>query len=136
MAGNEVAALVTDAMPYITAAVGAYGGAVLAETRDKVADATVGAGVRILQRLFGHEKPGTSPLPEPLADVVAHPGDGKFLVALTAAVSEALEQDAAMLADVRALVPGSQGTVVTQNVSAARDAYASVGTMIVHQRPE
>ena len=36
--GGEVATLVADATPYVTAAVGAYGGAVLAKVRDDDAD--------------------------------------------------------------------------------------------------
>jgi hypothetical protein len=40
MAG-EVATLVAEATPYVTAAVGASGGAVLAKVRDDAADATV-----------------------------------------------------------------------------------------------
>jgi hypothetical protein len=43
MAGNEIAELVTTATPYVTAAVGAYGGAVLAKVRDDAADATARA---------------------------------------------------------------------------------------------
>ena len=52
MAG-EIATLVTDATPYVTAALGAYGGAVLTKVQDDAADATVGIGRRLLQRVFG-----------------------------------------------------------------------------------
>jgi hypothetical protein len=135
MTANEVAALVTDATPYVTAAVGAYGGAVLAKTRDKTADATVDVGVRILQRVFGRKK-AADPLPKQLADVVAHPGDAEFLAVLRVAVRKALERDAAMLADVRAIVSATRGGVVTQYVHANRDAYTSAGDMTIHQRPE
>jgi hypothetical protein len=135
MTANDVAALVTDATPYVTVAAGAYGSAVLAKTRDKAADATVGVGVRILQRVFGHKK-AVDPLPEPLADVVAHPGDEEFLVALKVAIRKALERDAVMLAEVRAMIPGASGTVVTQHVRVGRDAYTSAGDMTIHQRPE
>lgn len=77
MAG-EAAALVADATPYVTAAVGAYGGAVLAKARDDAADAAVGAGRRLLQRVFGHRK-DDEPLPVPLAALVADPGDADAL---------------------------------------------------------
>jgi hypothetical protein len=106
MAANDIAPLVTEAMPYVTAAAAAYGGAVLAKTRDKAADATVGAGVHILQRVFGRKKAG-EPLPEPLADMVANPGDAEFQAALKVAIRKALERDAAMLAEVRTMIPSA-----------------------------
>lgn len=132
---NDVAALVTDATPYVTAAAGAYGGAVLTKTRDKAADATVAAGVRILQRVFGRKR-AADPLPEPLADVVAHPDDEEFLVVLKVAIRKALERDAVMLAEVRAMVPQASGIVVMQHVRAGRDAYTSAGDMTIQQRTE
>ena len=42
------ASLAADMTPYVSAAVGAYGGAVLAHARDEAADATVGLGRRML----------------------------------------------------------------------------------------
>jgi hypothetical protein len=46
MPGSEIAELVTTATPFVTAAAGAYGTAVLSKVRDDAADATVGAGRR------------------------------------------------------------------------------------------
>jgi hypothetical protein len=124
MAANDVAVLVTDAMPYVTAAAAAYGRTVLAKTRDRVADATVGAGARILQRVFGRKKVG-EPLPEPLADVVANPGDQEFLAVLKVAMRKALERDATMLAEVRAVLSEVPGAAVTQHVLADGDAWVA-----------
>jgi hypothetical protein len=53
MAGDLVT-LAAEAVPYASAALGAYGGAVLVKVRDDLADKTVGVGVRLLQRIFGH----------------------------------------------------------------------------------
>ena len=50
---GDVVSLAAEMTPYISAAVGAYGGAVLAKVRDEAADATVGLGRRLLQRVFG-----------------------------------------------------------------------------------
>ena len=72
---GDVAAMAAEMTPYVSAAVGAYGGAVLAKVRDDAADATVGLGRRLLQRVFGHRGEG-QPLPGPLADLAADPGDG------------------------------------------------------------
>lgn len=135
MTASDTAVLVTDAAPYVTAAASAYGGAVLAKTWDKAADATVSVGTRILQRVFGRKQAG-SPLPEPLADVVAHPGDEEYLTVLRVAIRKALERDAAMLAEVRSIVSEIPKTGVTQHVHAGRDAYTSAGDMTIHQRPE
>ena len=73
MAG-EAAALVADTTPYVTAAVSAYGGAVLAKVRDDAASTTAEIGRRLLQRVFGHRKKG-EPLPTALADLSANPAD-------------------------------------------------------------
>lgn len=65
-------ALAAEVVPIATAAIGIYGKAVLAKAWDDVADATIKAGVRLLQRVFGHKKEGEA-LPDVLADVVDTP---------------------------------------------------------------
>ena len=134
MAG-EVATLVAEATPYVTAAVGAYGGAVLAKVRDDAADATVGVGRRLLQRVFGRRNEN-EPLPEPLAELVSYPDDADMLAALRVAIRRQLEADAAMLADVRSLLASAPGTTVTQHVRAGRDAYVAGRDMTINRRPE
>lgn len=134
MAG-EVATLVGEATPYMTAAVGAYGAAVLAKVRDDAADATVGLGRQLLQRVFGHHGE-EEPLPEPLADVVADPEDADALGALRLAVRRQLESDAAMLADVRTLLASAPGSTVAQQIHAGRDAYVSGRDMTINRRSE
>ena len=57
---GEVASLAAEITPYVSAAVGAYGGAVLAKVRDEAADATVSLGRRLLQRVFGSLGAGVS----------------------------------------------------------------------------
>ena len=83
-------------MPYASAAAAAYGGAVLGKVRDDAADATVGLGRRLLQRIFGTRGEG-EPLPEPVADVVADPADEDAVAALRLAVRKALAADAGLL---------------------------------------
>jgi len=123
MAG-EVASIAVEMTPYVSAAFGAYGGAVLAKVRDDAADATVGLGRRLLQRVFGRRDQG-QPLPEPLADLAADPGDVMALNAVTYAIRKALEADAAMLAEIRTMLASAPGTTVTQHVRAGRDAYVA-----------
>jgi hypothetical protein len=134
MAG-EVATLVADATPYVTAAVGAYGGAVLAKVRDDAADATVGVGRRLLQRIFGH-RPADEPLPTPLAALAADPDDADALGMVRWAMRQALEADAAMLEEIKSVVASAQGAVVTQKVRAGRDAYVAGRDMTINRSAE
>jgi hypothetical protein len=134
MAG-EVATLVTEATPYMTAAVGAYGAAVLAKVRDDAADATVGLGRRLLQRVFGQHGEEES-LPQPLAELVAYPDDADVLASLRLAIRRQLESDAAMLADIRTLLASAPTTTVTQHVRAGRDAYVAGRDMTINRPAE
>lgn len=121
---GEVATLAAEATPYVTAAIGAYGGAVLAKVRDDAADATVGLGRRLLQRVFGRRQEH-EPLPEPLAQLADDPGDADALGAVRLAIRRALETDAQMLAEVRSMLTSAPGVTVTQHVHAGRDAYVA-----------
>ena len=121
--------------PYITAAVSAYGGAVLVRARDQAADATVGLGRRLLQKVFGH-RDEAEPLPGPLADLATDPRDEDALAAVRLAVRKALAADPALESEVRALLTDTQG--VTQQVHAGRDVYASGRdqTVVNYYRPD
>ncbi len=121
MSGDAVS-LAAEMTPYVSAAVGAYGGAVLARVRDEAADATVGLGRRLLQRVFGSRDEG-EPLPGPLADLAADPGDGDALAAVRLAVRRALAADPVLAAEVGEMLAGAAG--VTQQVRAGRDAYTA-----------
>lgn len=140
MTANEIAEIVTNATPYVTAALGTYGGAVLSKTRDKGTSKAVDVGARLLERVFG-QKEG-EPVPEAVADVVTHPGDDEFLTALKVTIRKILEHDAAMLADVRSILAEAPQSRVTQtaqniqNVKAGRDAFTATGDMTVYQRSE
>ena len=134
MAG-EIATLVADATPYVTAAVGAYGGAVLAKVRDDAADATVGVGRRLLQRVFGH-RTADEPLPAPLAALAADLGDADALGMVRWAIRQSLEADAEMLEEVKSMLASAQDTVVKQNVRAGRDAYVAGRDMTINRASE
>lgn len=120
--GGDVVSLATEMTPYVSAAVGAYGGAVLAKVRDEAADATVGLGRRLLQRVFG-SRGEDEPLPEPLGALAADPADGDALAAVRLAIRQALADDPAMQAEVRSMLATAPG--VTQQVHAGRDAYTA-----------
>jgi hypothetical protein len=120
--GSDIATMTAELTPYISAAVGAYGGAVLARARDQAADATIGLGRRLLQRIFGH-RDAAEPLPEPLADLAANPGDADALAAVRLAIRKALDADPALAEEVRTMLANGAGVV--QHVHAGRDAYTA-----------
>jgi hypothetical protein len=132
--GADVASLAAEMTPYVSAAVGAYGGAVLARVRDEAADATVGLGRRLLQKVFGRRRDG-EPLPGPLADLVADPGDPDALAAVRLAVRKALATDPVLAGEVRSMLAGAPGAA--QQVHAGRDAYTAGRDQVVvnYRRP-
>lgn len=131
---GEVASLAAEMAPYVSAAVGAYGGAVLVKVRDEAADATVGLGRRLLQRVFGSRGEGES-LPEPLGTLAADLDDDDALAAVRLAIRQALVDDLALQAEVRSMLAGAPG--VTQHVRAKRDAYTAGRdqTIVNYRRP-
>jgi hypothetical protein len=122
MASAEIATLVDGSTRYLIAALSAYGGAVLAKTRDDASDATVSVGRRLLQKVFGTRKDG-DPLPAPLAAAVAGPEDDDALGALRLAIRAVLESDADMLAEVRRLLAPGRAAVRTTTITSGRDTY-------------
>jgi hypothetical protein len=124
-------ALAADVTPYAAAALSAYGAAVLAKAKDDLADATVGAGRRVLQRIFGRQKDGEE-LPAVLVEVIENPGDEDYLGALRLAIRKALESDGGLQAQVREIIGTAAPVVtVTQHVNADRDAYVAGRDMTI-----
>jgi hypothetical protein len=124
----ELAAEVT---PYAAAALSAYGAAVLTKVKDDLADATLGAGRRVLQRIFGRRKDGEE-LPAVLAQVIENPADEDYIGALRLSIRKALESDGGLQAQVREIIGNAVPVVtVTQHVSAGRDAYVAGRDMTI-----
>lgn len=139
---GELAELVQDSWPYVTAAVGAYGASVLQKGEDAAAEASVGLGRRILQRVFGQ---GADVAPEALTDLAEAPGDEDLQAALRVQLRKALAGDEELANQVRTLLAeapasgvvigdGSQAVVGSQisgdNIqigSAGRDATIKRG---------
>ena len=131
--GGDIASLAAEMTPYVSAAVSAYGGAVLAKARDDAADATVSLGRRLLQKVFGHRNE-SAPLPGPLADLVAVPQDSDALAACRLAIRKALAADPALEAEIRSMLTQAG---ISQHVSAGRDAYTAGRDQVVvnYRRP-
>ena len=100
---GDIAQVAGGAVPFVTAAVGAYGLAVLARTQEEAANVTVELGRRMAQRIFGSRAEGEQ-LPEAVADMVADPADPDTEAVLRRAVRKALLADEALVADLRALL--------------------------------
>jgi hypothetical protein len=103
LVSGEVVSLAAEVAPYASAAVGAYGGAVLSKVRDEAADATVGLGRRLLQRIFGTRREDEA-LPGPVADVVADPADDDALAALRLAIRKELAASPQLQGEVRLML--------------------------------
>ena len=125
---GDIASLAADMTPYVSAAVGAYGGAVLSRVRDEAADATVGLGRRLLLRLFGG-RDDTEPLPTPLAELAADPADSDALAAVRLTVRQMLAADPVLAAEVRAML--ADAAQVKQEIRARRDAYTAAGNQTI-----
>jgi hypothetical protein len=97
-------------MSYVIAAVRFYRAAVLESAQDDAAEATVGLGRRLLQRIFGTRKAG-EPLPKPLADAAADPNDEDTVAALRLAIRKALSADPGLRADVEGMLARGGATV-------------------------
>jgi hypothetical protein len=108
---SELAVLVGEVSPYVTAAVGAYGVAVLTRVNDQAADATVGLGRQILQRIFGVRAAGD--VPQPVADLAADPDDPDLQAAVRVAIRKLLAADANLAGDLRGVMAGAAAVTVT-----------------------
>ena len=118
MAG-ELATLAAETAPFVTA----YGAAVLAKTKDDLADETVGLGKRLLQLIFRRKKEDEQ-LPDIVVEAVENPDDNAVRGMLEYTIRKALENDAQMLAEVREiLAEAGPRAKITQNVRAGRNAY-------------
>jgi hypothetical protein len=92
-----------DVMPYVTAAIDAYGGGVLAKTHELAADTVVARGTRILQRVFGRGDAYSRRVIGRVAD--AKPDDEPSHSALKLAIVEAFQADANLAREIAAMLP-------------------------------
>jgi len=103
---DDIAAIVSQVMPYITAAIGAYGTAVWTKAQETAADETVSLGRRLLQRLARREE-SRPQLEAAVADVADAPDDEDFIAALRGQIKKALAADAQLTDDIAAILKSS-----------------------------
>lgn len=130
--GAEIAELVQQSGPYLTAALGAYGGAVLTRAEDAAADATANAGRRLLRAVWHRRGPeGQAALEAAVQDAAEESGDEDAQAALRQQLRRALREDPALLAEVAALLPTPSPGSLTITASGTRSIAAhTIGTAI------
>ncbi|MGY3851234.1 hypothetical protein ACWV2X_39365 [Streptomyces hydrogenans] len=119
----EIMEVLGQAEPYLTAAVSAYGAAVLVRAQDVALDAavegTAGVGRRILELVWrrrdGEER---AALEAAVQDAAEDPEDSDAVAALRHQVKRALREDAELVRELVALLPEQVG--MTVNVSGTR----------------
>ncbi|MGV9405060.1 hypothetical protein [Streptomyces sp. NPDC003667] len=128
----EAAQLAEQAGPYLTAAVGAYGAAVLTRAQDAAADATVGLGQRILQSLWrrGGEA-GRAELERVVVEAADEQDDVYSAAVLSRLLRRALRDDPGLREELSALLPAPAAGTVTITASGERSIAAQhIGTAI------
>ncbi|MEV6110358.1 hypothetical protein AB0M28_37510 [Streptomyces sp. NPDC051940] len=108
----EIVRLAEQAGPCLSAALAAYGGAVLTRAETASADATANLGRRLLQLVWHRRTPEQqADLEAAVADASADPADADALAALRQLLKRALRDDPALRDEVAALLPAGQVTV-------------------------
>ncbi|MGY6023749.1 hypothetical protein [Streptomyces spinosirectus] len=124
--------LVEQASPYLTAAVGAYGAAVLTRAQNVAADVTVGLGQRILQLLWhGRGEEGRAELERVVSEAADEQSDAYTSAVLGRLLRHALQDDAGLRQELAALLPAQAAGTVTITASGERSIAAQhIGTAI------
>jgi hypothetical protein len=94
--------VVAAVVPYVTAAAGAYGSAVLDKVRDQAIDATINLGRQLMHRIFGEPLP--APVEAAVQDLAGDPQDPDRVAPIRRQIRIALEADPALAADVARMV--------------------------------
>lgn len=118
---GELATIAAEAVPLAAVAASTYGKAVLAKAWDDAADASLKAGLKLLQRVFGRSQDDEE-LPAAVAEVIEHPGDEDYLAQLRLEIRKAMERDAALAGEIAAIVAAARPAGdVTEQIVSGRD---------------
>ncbi|MCH0560910.1 hypothetical protein [Streptomyces sp. MUM 16J] len=130
--GAEIVQLVGQAGPAVTAAVGAYGAAVLTRAQDAAAEATVGLGQRILQLLWRRgDEAGRTELERVVGEAVDERDDAYSAAVLGRLLRRALQEDPVLREELSALLPAPAAGAVSVTASGERSIAAQqIGTAI------
>ncbi|MDT0487766.1 hypothetical protein [Streptomyces doebereineriae] len=128
----EIAQLVEQAGPAVTAAVGAYGAAVLTRAQDAAAEATVGLGQRILQLVWRRrDEAGRTELEQVVGEAADEQDDTYSTAVLGRLLRHALQDDPGLREEMSALLPAPAAGTVTITAAGERSIAAQhIGTAI------
>ncbi|WP_327125681.1 hypothetical protein [Streptomyces sp. NBC_01727] len=128
----EIVQWVQQAGPAVTAAVSAYGAAVLTRAQDAAADATVGVGQRILQAVWRRgDEAGRAELERVVDEAVDEKDDVYTTAVLVRLLKRALQDDRELREELTALLPTPTAGTVTITASGERSIAAQhIGTAI------
>ncbi|MFI0136115.1 hypothetical protein [Streptomyces luteogriseus] len=120
---TEIVQLVEQATPYLSAAVTAYGAAVLARAESAAVDAavegTASLGRRIIQLVWHRQdEEGRTALESAVREAAEDPDDADAAAVLRQQIKRSLREDAELARELAALLPSPGGVMV--NVSGAR----------------
>ncbi|MFF4525376.1 hypothetical protein [Streptomyces bluensis] len=132
MVSAEIVQWVQQAGPAVTAAVGAYGAAVLTRAQDAAADATVGLGQRILQAVWRRgDEECRAELERVVDEAVDEQDDAYTTAVLSRLLKRALQDDRELREELTALLPAPSAGTVTVTASGERSIAAQhIGTAI------
>jgi hypothetical protein len=130
--GAEVVQLVEQAGPYLTAALGAYGAAVLTRAQEIAADATVGLGQRILQLVWQRgDEAGQAELERVVDEAANEQNDAYTAAVLSRRLRRTLQDGPELREELSALLPAAAAGAVTITASGERSIAAQhIGTAI------
>lgn len=104
----DIVALTNEVTPYVTAAVAAYGAAVLRRAEDEAADASVDLGRRMLDRLRGTEaaeEEAEGEVTRAVQRLAVDPADPDLQAVLRVAIREVLGANTELAAELEQTIP-------------------------------
>ncbi|WP_307811552.1 tetratricopeptide repeat protein, partial [Streptomyces fildesensis] len=123
--GGEINQLVEQARPYLKAAVGAYGEAVLSQAEDPAMGARANLGQRLLRIVLKFRDPqGRAELDTAVRDVADDPHDEDAAAALRQQIKRALREHAKLMPELAALL------LTSMDASGKRGLPVPVGTSV------
>lgn len=127
---TELVQVVQQAGPYLSAALAAYGGAVLVRAESAAVDATANVGRRILHLVWRRrDEPGQAALEEAVREAAVDPEDEDAAAALRQQIKRTLREDAELLREVAGMLPAAGP--VTNTASGTRSVAAQhIGTAV------
>ncbi len=118
--------LAQELTPYATAAVTAYGAAVLARVESDAADATVSFGQRLLLRLTGRDAPDAQPTAEQdavadsVSDLAGAPDDADLVAMVRVQIRRLMVADPTLAAEIAGWARPAAAATVTVTTSGER----------------